>query len=139
MQNKKKAFTKKDKKNQFFKKLLKQKQKIGIIHVRTCRNNMKFTLTTLRGNLIATESGGTLGYRNAQKKTWTTVFETAKKIGIIARQTRHRYIYLNIRGYCPKRIHAFRGLQRTGCRIVRVIYRIPAPYNGCRGFTKARK
>jgi len=113
--------------------------RIGIIHVKYRENNMIFTLTDLRGNTLSTISGGSFGYKNAQKKTWLTIRECAYRIGKKAREHGYKCIYINLRGDCIKSMSAFRGLKSARCLIINIYYRSFLPHNGCRIFKKRRK
>lgn len=115
------------------------KERIGILHIKSCRNNTIFTLTDLHGNALSTITGGRLGYKNAQKKTWTTVRECAYRMGKKARATGYRRLYLNLRGFSPKQKSAFLALRSARCKIERIIYRTALPHNGCRIYKKGRK
>lgn len=112
---------------------------IGIIHIKFRENNMIYTLTDLRGNTQNIVTGGLLGYKNAQKSTWTTARECAIQIVKKGHDRGYGRFYINIRGYCSKRRSVLRVFSRIKCKIERVLYRSLVPYNGCRGFKKSRK
>lgn len=113
--------------------------RIGIIHVKYRENNMIFTLTDLRGNTLLIVSGGTLGYKNAQKSTWTTARECAIHLAKKAEEKGYTRFYLNLRGFCTKRQSVLRVFERRRYKIERIFYRTNLPHNGCRGFKKGRK
>ena len=113
--------------------------RVGIIHILPKKNNMIFTLTNIRGNKVAMNSAGTLGYKNAQKKTWLAVREGAKDIGKQSKNHGFTKLKVNFQNHCPKRGSALRGLQSVRCKIIATIYRALDPHNGCPGPKKRRK
>lgn len=131
--------TKKKNREKTYYKKASSKEKTGIIHIKARTNNVIFTLTDLRGNTLSTITGGILGYKNAQKSTWTTVRECANAIGKKAREWGYTRLYINLRGFCAKRGTAYRGIRRARCKIEGIVYQTALPHNGCRVFKKRRK
>lgn len=136
---KKKANKKNSPKKELYEQLLKKKDHGGILNIKYCRNNTFFTLTDIRGNVLFSMSGGSLGYRNARKSTWTAAMESAKSITTRAKETGIKNLYLNLRGFSRRKNSLLRRIFRSGCSIQKIIYRVPTPHNGCRSFRKRRK
>lgn len=121
------------------KKEEKKKENLCIIKVSPRPNNMMFTLVDTHGNTHYTLSGGSLGYKNAQKKTWTTVRECSLRMNQKATEKGFTGFLLDVKKQCSKRKSAYRGMTRGGCPLYAVIYRTPTPHNGCRPSKKRRK
>lgn len=126
------------------KNLNKRKKKIketllrGIIHVKSTFNNTIVSLSRENGEVLAQESGGSMGYKGAKKSTpyagqivFLKVIETAKLYKI-------QKLIIRIKGIGPGRNSILRALESSGMEIESIMDVTPLAHNGCRPPKKPR-
>ncbi len=105
----------------------------GIAHVKASFNNTRITITDTNGDVLCSESAGTVGgFKGSRKSTpfaagraAEAVAQKAKKMGLVEVEVR-------IKGPGSGRESAVSALQAAGLKILSIEDITPIPHNGCR-------
>jgi len=110
----------------------------GIVHVRATFNNTLVTITDNNGDVLVSESAGTVGWKGTRKSTpfaaqraAEAAANKAKKMGLVEVEVR-------VKGPGSGRESAITALQGAGLRILSIEDVTPIPHNGCRPRKKRR-
>jgi len=104
----------------------------GRAYIRSTFNNTLVTLTDLEGNVLASGSGGTVGFKGARKGTAFAAQRAAENAARRAMDHGLRQVEVFIKGPGAGREAAIRSLQAAGITVTRIRDVTPIPHNGCR-------
>lgn len=104
----------------------------GRAYIRSTFNNTLITLTDPEGNVIASGSGGTAGFKGARKGTAFAAQRAAEGAARRAMEHGLREVEVYIKGPGAGREAAIRTLQTTGIMVTSIRDVTPIPHNGCR-------
>lgn len=109
-----------------------KKLEMGNIYIQSTYNNTIVTITDTKGDVVAGESAGAIGFRGPKKATpfaATKVVESlinkVQKIGL-------RQVNVFVKGVGTGREAAIRALVANGLDILTIKDVTPIPHNGCR-------
>ena len=97
----------------------------------TC-NNTLVSLTDPQGNVIATASAGTVGFKGSRKGTAFAAQRAAEQAARKGMDSGLRQIDVLIKGPGAGREAAIRSLQGAGLFVTSIRDVTPIPHNGCR-------
>ncbi|XP_046543093.1 30S ribosomal protein S11-like [Haliotis rubra] len=106
--------------------------KLHIVHVKATHNNTIVTLTNGEGMAMASESGGSVGFRNTRKGTNVAGQAAALALGEKGVSKGVTKVRVSIKGIGPGRMPALKGLQMAGLTVVSITDATPLPFNGNR-------
>lgn len=105
---------------------------VGIVHIHSTFNNTIVTVSDVSGNVIASSSAGSVGFKGTKKGTpfaaqiaSQTVTKKVKDMGM-------KSVIVHVKGPGPGRESAIRAIQATGLGIKLIKDVTPIPHNGCR-------
>jgi len=104
----------------------------GRAYIRSTFNNTLITLTDPDGNVIASGSAGTSGFRGARKGTAFAAQRAAEVAARRAMEHGLRQVDVYIKGPGSGREAAIRSLQAAGITVTSIRDVTPIPHNGCR-------
>jgi small subunit ribosomal protein S11 len=105
----------------------------GIFHISASFNNTLITVTDYTGNVLASASAGTSGFKGTRKSTPFAAQMAAEKVATIARdELGMRSIIIYVKGPGPGRDSAARALAPFGFRILFIKDKTRLPHNGPR-------
>lgn len=104
----------------------------GRAYIRSTFNNTLITLTDPEGNVIASGSAGTAGFKGARKGTAFAAQRAAEGAARRAMEHGLREVEVYIKGPGSGREAAIRTLQATGIAVTSIRDVTPIPHNGCR-------
>jgi small subunit ribosomal protein S11 len=113
-----------------------------ILHIHASYNNTLVTLTNSRGDILITKSGGSVGFKKAQRGGYEAAHQAA--VGVIRKikekDLNVKNVEICIKGFGPGRDAAFKALANVENQwnIKRITDTTPLPFNGCRP-RKARR
>jgi len=110
----------------------------GIAHVRASFNNTRVTITEPNGDVICTESSGTVGFKGSRKSTPFAAQRAAEAAASKARKVGVVEVEVKVNGPGSGRESAIASLQGAGLRILSIEDVTPIPHNGCRPRKKRR-
>ena len=102
------------------------------IHVQTTLNNTIITLTDLKGNVLFTVSGGSLGFKNSRKATTYAAQLIGEDIAKKCFQLGIRTVEVKLKGIGYGKESSLRGLSAGGLFIKKIEDVTSLPHNGCR-------
>jgi len=109
-----------------------KKVKEGRVYISSSYNNTLITLTDPSGNVLASSSAGSIGFKGTKKatpfaasKVASRVCESAKKLGV-------EKVEVYVKGIGSGRDSAIRSLAAEGLDIISLKDITPIPHNGCR-------
>jgi small subunit ribosomal protein S11 len=111
---------------------------VGKAFIQSTFNNTLITLTDLDGNVIASGSGGTVGFKGARKGTAFAAQRAAETTARRGMDHGLRRVEVFIRGPGSGREAAIRSLQSAGIMVTSIKDVTPIPHNGCRPPKKRR-
>jgi small subunit ribosomal protein S11 len=112
---------------------------VAIAYVNCSFNNTHVSITTIKGQILATGSGGTLGFKGHKRSTSHASLSVAKLIALKSYKKGVRNLYVKLKGFGNGRKACLRGLILSGKINILDIKDITAvPYNGCKSSKQRR-
>lgn len=111
---------------------------LGKAFIQSTFNNTLITLTDLDGNVIASGSAGTVGFKGARKGTAFAAQRAAETTARRGMDHGLRQVEVFIKGPGSGREAAIRSLQSAGIMVTSIKDVTPIPHNGCRPPKKRR-
>ena len=108
----------------------KKKVETGTLYVQSTYNNTKIVLTDVKGNVLATSSSGSIGFRGAKKGTPFAAAKIGEIIGAKASAMGMREVGVVVRGVGSGRESGIRGFISKGININSIKDVTPVPHNG---------
>lgn len=109
----------------------KQKRE-GIVHVNSTFNNTIIVLTDRDNKVQTWTSGGTVGYKNANKATPMAAELAAKELAKRAVDMGFHSVVVKLKGMGKNKQFAVQSLAGNGLTVTQLWDVTPIPYNGCR-------
>ena len=104
----------------------------GRAYIYSTFNNTLVSLTDPQGNVIATASAGTVGFKGSRKGTAFAAQRAAEQVARKGMDSGLRQIDVFIKGPGAGREAAIRSLQDAGLFVTSIRDVTPIPHNGCR-------
>jgi len=104
----------------------------GRAYIYSTFNNTLVSLTDTEGNVIATASAGTSGFKGSRKGTAFAAQRAAEQVARRGMDMGLRQIDIYIKGPGSGREAAIRSLQGAGLTVSSIRDVTPIPHNGCR-------
>jgi small subunit ribosomal protein S11 len=110
----------------------------GNVYIQSTFNNTLVTLTDPNGNVIASGSAGSAGFKGSRKSTPFAAGLAAEQAAKKAMDHGMRQVDVFVRGPGSGREAAIRSLQGAGLSIQSIRDVTPIPHNGCRAPKRRR-
>lgn len=111
----------------------------GIAHVKASFNNTRITITDPNGDVLCSESAGSVGgFKGSRKSTPFAAGRAAESAARKARKMGLVEIEVKINGPGGGREQAVSALQSAGLKVLSIEDITPIPHNGCRPRKKRR-
>jgi small subunit ribosomal protein S11 len=104
----------------------------GIVHVNSSFNNTIMVLTDRDSKVQTWASGGTVGYKNANKATPMAAELAAKELAKRALGLGFHSVVVKLKGMGKNKQFAVQSLAANGLTVTQLQDVTPIPYNGCR-------
>ncbi len=104
----------------------------GRAYIYSTFNNTLISITDPQGNVIASASAGTVGFKGSRKGTAFAAQRAAEQAGRRGMDMGMRQVDVLIRGPGAGREAAIRSLQGVGLMVISIRDVTPIPHNGCR-------
>ena len=111
---------------------------VGRAYVQSTFNNTIITLTDPSGNVIASGSPGTVGFKGSRKSTPYAAQMAAEDVVRKGMEHGLRQVDVYVKGVGSGREAAIRSLQAAGLNITSIRDVTPVPHNGCRAPKRRR-
>ena len=108
----------------------KKKVEKGLLYVESTYNNTKLILTDIKGNVLATSSAGSLGFKGAKKGTPFAAAKVGETLGAKASVIGIKEISVLIKGVGSGRESGIRGFISKGINLLSIKDITPVPHNG---------
>jgi len=105
---------------------------VGRAYIQSTFNNTIITLTDPRGNVVASGSAGTVGFKGSRKSTAFAAQRAAEDAAKKGMDHGLRQVEVLVRGPGAGREAAIRSLQASGIMVTSIRDVTPIPHNGCR-------
>lgn len=102
----------------------------GILHVRSTYNNTELILTDKKGNVLAVESSGKLGFKGAKKGTPFAAAKVGETLAVKAQALGIKEVSVVVKGVGSGRESGIRGFISKGANITSIKDATPVPHNG---------
>ncbi|KAJ2491011.1 hypothetical protein IWW37_002677 [Coemansia sp. RSA 2050] len=112
-----------------------------ILHVHSSSNNTILSLTDANGKVIVNASGGTVGFKKAQRAGFEAAYQATASIAATVKERgiNVKVVELRLKGFGAGRDAVFKAVNSvTSWAITRIVDTTPIPFNGCRP-KKARR
>ena len=110
----------------------------GIAYIRATFNNTLITITDLNGDVLASTSAGTSGFKGSRKSTPFAAGQAAETAAVKARKMGLNEVEVRVKGPGSGRESAISSLQSVGLKVLSIEDITPIPHNGCRPRKKRR-
>ncbi|MEK7807236.1 MAG: 30S ribosomal protein S11 [Chloroflexota bacterium] len=104
----------------------------GRAYIYSTFNNTMVSLTDYQGNVIASSSAGSVGFKGSRKGTAFAAQRAAEQAARRGMDMGLRQVDVLIKGPGAGREAAIRSLQGTGLMVTSIRDVTPIPHNGCR-------
>ncbi len=104
----------------------------GVAYIKATFNNTIITVTDARGQVLAWDSAGTIGYKGSRKSTPFAAQRAASKVAEKIRKMGVHELEVKVKGPGSGRESAIRSLASAGIDIKAIEDITPLPHNGCR-------
>ena len=111
---------------------------VGQAHIKSTFNNTIISITDPQGNVIAWQSGGTVGFKGSHKSTPFAAQIAAETCAKAAMEHGLRRVAVFVKGPGSGRETAIRSLQAAGLEVSGIQDKTPIPHNGCRPCKRRR-
>ena len=108
----------------------KKKVDLGALYVESTYNNTKLVLTDSKGNVLATSSSGSIGFKGAKKGTPFAAAKVGEIIGSKASAMGMKEAAVIVKGVGSGRESGIRGFISKGINITSIKDITPVPHNG---------
>ena len=105
---------------------------VGQAHIKSTFNNTIITITDPQGNVIAWQSGGTVGFKGSRKSTPFAAQVAAEACAKAAMEHGLHKVVVFVKGPGSGRETAVRSLQAAGLEVSGIEDKTPIAHNGCR-------
>ncbi len=110
----------------------------GVVHVKASFNNTLIAISDTNGDILCSESAGTMGFKGSRKSTPFAAQRAAQTAAVKAMKMGMTEVEVRINGPGSGREGAVQALQAAGLRIASIEDVTPIPHNGCRPRKKRR-
>ncbi|KAL7749899.1 28S ribosomal protein S11, mitochondrial [Sorochytrium milnesiophthora] len=115
----------------------------NILHVRCSFNNTVVSLTTPQGDCIAWASGGTVGFKKANRAGYEPAFQATRKVldkveAKLGPDVKRTGVHVKFKGFGPGKDAVWKGVRALGWMVKMVEDATPVAHAGCRP-RKARR
>jgi small subunit ribosomal protein S11 len=114
------------------KKKVKRTVSEGIVYIKSSFNNTLITIADKDGNVVASTSGGLVGFKGSRKSTPFAAQISADQAAKKAVAMGMREVEVQVVGPGSGRESAVRAIQASSLRVTGVRDRTKIPHNGCR-------
>jgi small subunit ribosomal protein S11 len=104
----------------------------GVVHIKATFNNTIITITDKNGQTLATDTGGTMGYKGSRKSTPFAAQRAAEQCAGKVLKMGMKEVDIRVKGPGSGRESAIRAIQASGLEIKAIEDVTPLPHNGCR-------
>jgi small subunit ribosomal protein S11 len=104
----------------------------GIVHVKATFNNTIVTITDPAGNVLCSDSAGTIGFKGSRKSTPFAAQRAAEACADKAIKMGMHEVEVCVKGPGSGRESAITALQAAGLKVTAIEDVTPIPHNGCR-------
>jgi small subunit ribosomal protein S11 len=104
----------------------------GIAYVKATFNNTIITITDPAGNVLCTDSAGTIGFKGSRKSTPFAAQRAAEACADKAIKMGMHEVEVRVKGPGSGRESAITALQAAGLKVTAIEDVTPIPHNGCR-------
>jgi small subunit ribosomal protein S11 len=104
----------------------------GVVHVKATFNNTIITITDPAGNVLCTDSAGTIGFKGSRKSTPFAAQRAAEACAEKAIKMGMHEVEVKVKGPGSGRESAITALQAAGLKVTAIEDVTPIPHNGCR-------
>ncbi len=105
----------------------------GIVHIKASFNNTRITITDANGEVLCSESAGSVGgFKGSRKSTPFAAGRAAEAVAQKAKKLGLAEVEVRIKGPGSGRESAVSALQAAGLNILSIEDITPIPHNGCR-------
>ncbi|MCC6102853.1 MAG: 30S ribosomal protein S11 [Atopobiaceae bacterium] len=111
---------------------------VGQVHIKSTFNNTIISISDAQGNVIAWQSGGTVGFKGSRKSTPFAAQVAAEACAKAAMEHGLRKVSVFVKGPGSGRETAIRSLQAAGLEVSGIQDKTPIPHNGCRPCKRRR-
>jgi len=108
----------------------KKKLDVGNLYIQSTYNNTKIVLTDVKGNVLATASSGSVGFKGAKKGTPFAAAKIGEILGTKAAAMGMKEVAVIIKGVGSGRESGVRGFISKGINITSIKDVTPVPHNG---------
>lgn len=111
----------------------------GVVHVKATFNNTLITITDTNGEVLSSQSAGSVGgFKGSRKSTPFAAGRAAESAAQKARKMGLVEVEVKVRGPGSGREQAVLALQNAGLKVLSIEDVTPIPHNGCRPRKKRR-
>ena len=111
---------------------------VGQAHIKSTFNNTIISITDPQGNVIAWQSGGTVGFKGSRKYPPFAAQVAAAACAKAAMEHGLPRVAVFVKGPGSGRETAIRSLQAAGLEVSGIQDKTPIPHNGCRPCKRRR-
>jgi len=104
----------------------------GVVYVKATFNNTLIAITDPQGNVLCTDSAGTIGFKGSRKSTPFAAQRAAEACAEKAMKMGMREVEVKVKGPGSGRESAITALQAAGLKVTAIEDCTPIPHNGCR-------
>lgn len=108
----------------------KKRLEAGILHVQSTYNNTVLVLTDKKGNVVASASSGSLGFKGAKKGTPFAAAKVGETLALKAQTLGVKEISVIVKGVGSGRESGIRGFISKGINLTSIKDATPVPHNG---------
>ncbi len=104
----------------------------AIVNIKATFNNTLVSISDPDGNVICSDSGGSVGFKGSRKSTPFAAQRASEKAANTAKRFGVREVEIKVKGPGSGRESAISAIQAAGLRISSIEDITPLPHNGCR-------
>lgn len=110
----------------------------AVAHVQATFNNIRISITDMKGDMLCFETAGTCGFTGSRKSTPFAAQRAAERVAEKARRLGIQELEVKVKGPGAGRESAITALEGAGLTIQSIEDVTPLPHNGCRARKRRR-
>nr|WCH57834.1 ribosomal protein S11 [Hypnea edeniana] len=112
--------------------IMSKNKKLIILNIIFTWNNILYTVTNLKGDVLFWSSVGSYKINSTKKITATSIFLSIKGLKTFLNNNHFNYIFLKVKGFSKHKKSVLKYFKQFYSEIILIQEKVHLPHNGCK-------